>query len=107
MANTSEIFWVEVLRLVPTQTALSREKLDKVLSWFNPEDMRGFEPLHVVSDEQLNLLLCDGHCRAFAIWATGVDVAPVVIDEGYDAAALRRRLGDPLPVRDISSLPIC
>ena len=92
------VYWVEVLRLIPTTDHLDRLKLDAVLSWFDPEDLSRLEPLTVASDEALNLYLLDGHCRAWALWATGVEMAPVVVSAHcYKAARLQS---------DISSLPI-
>lgn len=61
------VYWVEVLRLIPTKDHLDREKLDAVLRWFDPEDLSNLEPLKVASDEQQNLYLLDGHCRAWAL----------------------------------------
>ena len=77
------VHWVEVLRLIPTKDHLDREKLDAVLRWFDPEDLSNLQPLKVASDEQLNLYLLDGHCRAWALWATGVDLAPVEVETDY------------------------
>ena len=73
------LFWVEVLRLRPTAVSICRDKIDGVLAWFDPEDLSGFAPLAVGTDGELNLYLLDGHARAFALWATGVDLAPVYI----------------------------
>lgn len=73
------VYWVELLRLIPTKEKLDRGKLDRVLGWFDPEDLRRFEPLVVECDPALNLYLVDGHCRAWAAWATGVEKLPVVV----------------------------
>ncbi|MBC5581426.1 hypothetical protein H8S23_07870 [Anaerofilum sp. BX8] len=77
------VHWVEVLRLIPTKDHLDREKLDAVLRWFDPEDLSNLQPLKVASDEQLNLYLLDGHCRAWALWATGVELAPVIVNDNF------------------------
>ena len=92
------VYWVEVLRLIPTTDHLDRLKLDAVLSWFDPEDLSRLEPLTVASDEALNLYLLDGHCRAWALWATGVERAPAVV--------FARCTNLSPPTSDISSLPI-
>lgn len=94
------VYWVEVLRLIPTKDHLDREKLDAVLRWFAPEDLRNLEPLKVASDEQQNLYLLDGHCRAWALWATGVEKAPVVVS----SSPLKSRQS--LGVMDITGLPV-
>ena len=49
------VYWVEVLRLIPTANHLDRTKLDAVLGWFDPEDLSALKPLTVASDEALNL----------------------------------------------------
>ena len=43
------VYWVEVLRLIPTAEYIAREKLDAVLSWFDPEDLSLLQPLTVTS----------------------------------------------------------
>lgn len=91
---------MEVLRLIPTKDHLDREKLDAVLRWFDPEDLSILEPLKVASDEQQNLYLLDGHCRAWALWATGVEKAPVVVS----SSPLKSRQS--LGVMDITGLPV-
>ena len=93
------VYWVEVLRLIPTANHLDRAKLDAVLSWCDPEDLSHLEPLCVASDEALNLYLLDGHCRAWALWATGVEMAPVVVSG--EAAVF-----SPLYAADIGALQI-
>ena len=92
------VYWVEVLRLIPTANHLDRTKLDAVLGWFDPDDLSALKPLTVASDEALNLYLLDGHCRAWALWATGVDKAPVVVSSHIAPS--------PLWQGDISSLSI-
>ena len=94
------VYWVEVLRLIPTAEYIAREKLDAVLSWFDPEDLSLLQPLTVASDNELNLYLLDGHCRAFALWATGIEKVPAVIcDNDFRPDFSVRN-------RDISSLQI-
>ena len=92
------VYWVEVLRLIPTADHLDREKLDAVLDWFDPEDLSNLQPLTVASDKAQNLYLLDGHCRAFALWATGVEKAPVAVISSTVPSAT--------PFRDISALSI-
>lgn len=92
------VYWVEVLRLIPTSNHLDRAKLNAVLEWFDPEDLSRLEPLSVASDQELNLYLIDGHCRAWALWATGVEKAPVLV---CAPCCKTFRLQN-----DISSLPI-
>lgn len=94
------VYWVDVLRLIPTADHLDRAKLDAVLGWFDPEDLSRLKPLEIASDTDLNLYLLDGHCRAWALWATGVDKAPAVVKDTF---AQKRAA---FPLRDISSLPI-
>lgn len=94
------VYWVEVLRLIPTADHLDRAKLDAVLGWFDPENLSPLQPLIATSDPELNLYLLDGHCRAWALWATGVEMAPIVVRDGVCPSRLSE-----LP-RDISSLPI-
>lgn len=92
------VYWVEVLRLIPTADHLGREKLGAVLDWFDPEDLSNLQPLTVASDKAQNLYLLDGHCRAFALWATGVEKAPVAVISSTVPSAT--------PFRDISALSI-
>ena len=94
------VYWVEVLRLIPTKDHLDRDKLDAVLRWFDPEDLSILEPLKVASDEQQSLYLLDGHCRAWALWATGIEKAPVVVS----SSPLKSRQS--LGVMDITGLPV-
>lgn len=94
------VYWVEVLRLIPTADHLDRKKLDAVLRWFDPEDLSNLQPLTVASDEAQNLYLLDGHCRAFALWATGVEKAPVAVTCALPASAVPERRAD------ISTLPV-
>ena len=94
------VYWVEVLRLIPTKDHLDREKLDAVRRWFDPEDLSILEPLKVASDEQQSLYLLDGHCRAWALWATGIEKAPVVVS----SSPLKSRQS--LGVMDITGLPV-
>ena len=94
------VYWVEVLRLIPTADHLDRAKLDAVLGWFDPEDLSNLEPLTIASDAALNLYLLDGHCRAWALWATGVERAPVTVGTALSGVDVH------IPDRSISSLPI-
>ena len=88
------VYWVEVLRLIPTADHLNRAKLDAVLDWFDPEDLSNLQSLTVSSDRDLNLYLFDGHCRAWALWATGVEKAPVVVSQlSYTFIPLNKNIG--------------
>ena len=92
------VYWVEVLRLIPTADHLDREKLGSVLDWFDPEDLSNLQALTIARDKAQNLYLLDGHCRAFALWATGVEKAPVAVISSTVPSAT--------PFRDISALSI-
>ena len=92
------VYWVEVLRLIPTAESIDRTKLDAVLGWFDPEDLSQLQPLTVASDDKLNLYLLDGHCRAFALWATGIEKVPVAI--------VCNTAPTTCTFKDISALPI-
>ena len=86
--------------LIPPKNYWDLTELDAVLRWFDPEDLSILEPLKVASDEQQNLYLLDGHCRAWALWATGVEKAPVVVS----SSPLKSRQS--LGVMDITGLPV-
>ena len=55
----------------PSQFYISGEKLRRVLTWFDPANLRNFEPCPVY-EFQGKAVFTDGHTRAFAMRPTGV-----------------------------------
>ena len=73
--------------LHPSQLYISEEKLHQVRTWFQPQDLSGFEPLPVKRKGSLTYLT-DGHTRAVAAWLAGLREVPVYDeDEELDWAA--------------------
>ena len=74
--------WVDMrlLDIQPSQFYLSAEKLERIMGWFDPHDLSGFEPLPV---KRLNgrVIFTDGHTRAYAAYRAGCTRVPLVWDE--------------------------
>ena len=77
-------FTVSIDHVRPSQLYVSQRKLREVLTWF---DSDGYDPLPVVELDG-DLVLTDGHTRAFAAHLRGADelrVAPDDDDLSLDA----------------------
>lgn len=61
----------------PSQFYISEEKLRRVLTWFDPADLRSFEPCPVY-EFQGKAVFTDGHTRAFAAYRAGLTKIPLV-----------------------------
>lgn len=61
----------------PSQFYISGEKLRRVLTWFDPTDLRNFEPCPVY-EFQGKAVFTDGHTRAFAAYQAGLTKIPLV-----------------------------
>lgn len=64
----------------PSQFYLSKTKLADVLLWFNPLDLTNFSPLPIKKLGN-NIILTDGHTRAYAAYSQGLDRVPFIWDE--------------------------
>ena len=64
----------------PSQFYLSRQKLERVQSWFDPNDLSNFTPCPV---QLLNrrILFTDGHTRAYAAYKAGLLRIPLVWEQ--------------------------
>lgn len=76
----SPAFWQDIAPLKPTQLYLSRQKVDRVNSWFHPS-LQNFTPVSV--RDFLGggtLYLTDGHSRAYVAWRSGCRLVPCVYE---------------------------
>ena len=75
-----ELVDMDLLDIQPSQFYLSEEKLERVMKWFDPEDLRNFQPLPV---KCLNgrIIFTDGHTRAYAAYRAGCNKVPLIWDE--------------------------
>ena len=76
----SGIKYLSVASLGVSQIFLNEDKLTNIQSWFNPSDLRNFDPLPVHDFGNGKLTLTDGHSRAFLAYTAGIDTVPVVYD---------------------------
>ena len=66
--------------LQPSQFYISEEKLQKVERWFDPADLKNFEPIPVkLLDGEF--VMTDGHTRAAAALRAGLQSVPLCPDE--------------------------
>lgn len=70
-------FAVDIDSVRPSQLYVNQRKLREVLAWFDPE---AYDPLRVVELDG-DLVLTDGHTRAFAAHLRGADELRVARDE--------------------------
>ena len=84
---------IELLRLTdlqPSQFYISQEKLDRIMQWFNPKDLRTFEPISIKMIDGAPVML-DGHTRAVAALQAGLDRVPLEWEkEEWDWEMYRR-----------------
>ena len=92
-----------VFDLQPSQFYLSREKIEKIRSWFHPEDLSEFQPVPV---KLLNgrLILTDGHTRTWVASQAGLTKIPLVWDEDALDWELYQRCVDACQERNIYSV---
>ena len=71
---------ISLLDVQPSQFYLSKEKLERIMGWFDPGDLSNFEPLPV---KHLNgrVIFTDGHTRAYAAYRAGCTRVPLIWDE--------------------------
>jgi len=74
----TDVFWLNIDDLTPSQLYISAEKLRAVREWFNG-DLTKMDPIPV---KQLagRLLITDGHTRAAAAFLAGLRVLPCIRD---------------------------
>ena len=76
--------------LQPSQFYISETKYQKVLEWFDPDDLSCFEPIPVRWIDGKPVML-DGHTRAVAALAAGVRKVPLCLEpEEWDWEMYRR-----------------
>lgn len=75
-----EISKLKLLDIQPSQFYISDEKVRAVRSWFDKDDMSGFEPIPI---KELNgrIIFTDGHTRAWVAFTAGLETVPLVWDE--------------------------
>lgn len=71
---------ISIIKLGISQIYLNEDKISAVKKWFDPHDLRNFEPLPVHDFGNGKLTLTDGHSRAFVAYQTGVAKIPVIYD---------------------------
>ena len=72
---------IDCLKL--SQIYLSQEKIEKVLTWFEPS-LSNFEPISARDFlNNGNLHITDGHTRTFIAWQHGVKQIPYIYAEDY------------------------
>ncbi len=76
--------------LQPSQFYISEMKLNEVLRWFDPNDLKNFEPIPVKRIDGAVVML-DGHTRAVAACSAGLKRVPLIWEpEEWDWEMYRR-----------------
>lgn len=76
--------------LQPSQFYISEAKLSEVLRWFDPNDLKNFEPIPVKRIDGAVVML-DGHTRAVAAYGAGLKRVPLIWEpEEWDWEMYRR-----------------
>lgn len=71
---------IKIKDLQPSQLYISKEKLDAVMSWFDPNDFTNFEPVPIkLLDGEI--IITDGHTRLVAALLLGLETVPLIWDE--------------------------
>lgn len=108
MKTPIDIHTVTIHDLQPSQFYISKEKLEKVLSWFNPQDLSNFEPIPV-KILQDKIVLMDGHTRIVAALLYNLPKVPLVWEseelswDMYEAcieACIDRNIHSPYDLKD-------
>ena len=76
----NEAFLVALDRLQPSQLYISAEKLRRVMALYDPQRPESHDPIPIAQFSG-QLVMTDGHTRAFAAWSSGLAEVPVVWDE--------------------------
>lgn len=108
MKTKIDIHTLKIQDLQPSQFYISKEKLDGVLSWFNPQDLSNFEPIpiKVLQDK---IVLMDGHTRIVAALLHNIDKVPLTWESDelswdmYEAcveACIHRHIHSPYDLKD-------
>lgn len=71
---------IKIINLQPSQFYVSSKKLKNVLKWFNPNDLKNFEPVPIIQIDD-DFVITDGHTRVVAAIKSGLKKIPVVIDQ--------------------------
>ena len=74
-----EIQEIKLTDIQPTQFYISEEKLRTIRAWFDPAELTAFEPVPI---KMLHgrIIFTDGHTRAWAAYAAGLERIPLVWD---------------------------
>ena len=70
---------IKLLDIQPSQFYISAKKLERVMKWFNPNDLSNFEPLPIF-EHGGKIFFTDGHTRALAVFLSGLEKVPLVWD---------------------------
>jgi len=72
---------IDINRLKLSQIYLSKKKIKRVLSWFQPS-LQNFKPIFARDFlSNGNLHITDGHTRTFIAWQHGIRQVPYIYDE--------------------------
>jgi hypothetical protein len=80
MTGESQIMQFRLDRLQPSQLYISTEKLAEVLRSFDPDRPDSMEPIPLKRLDE-DVVMTDGHTRAFAAFLCGAREVPAVWDE--------------------------
>ena len=72
--------FIKIKDLQPSQLYISKEKLDAIMSWLDPNDFTNFEPVPIkLLDGEI--VITDGHTRLVAALLLGLETVPLMWDE--------------------------
>ena len=90
MTTEMKITELKLKDLQPSQFYISEAKYRKVMEWFDPDDLSGFEPIPVKWIDGKPVML-DGHTRAVAALNAGIKKVPICPEpEEWDWEMYRR-----------------
>lgn len=80
--KANELFYIDIEELGLSQIYLNQDKLQSIMSWYDPLKIKEYIPLPVrVFRDNGKYTLTDGHTRAYFLYKNGVKQIPVRIDE--------------------------
>lgn len=90
MPGKEDVTGLVLTDLQPSQFYISEAKYRKVMEWFDPDDLSGFEPIPVKWIDGKPVML-DGHTRAVAALNAGIKKVPICPEpEEWDWEMYRR-----------------
>ena len=75
-----DIKTLKINDLQPSQFYISKEKINNIKKWFNPQDLSNFEPIPI-KELDGQVVITDGHTRLVVALLFGLDSVPLVWDE--------------------------